>query len=117
MRQALAAILRRATHSRPAPLDIEIVGFLEAGRGSHGAVLVSASFAVPALIERLQNGLGELPSFIEHAALRHPGSHLQSRAGPKLSGVENLIHNKAVLIEGRFVVALSFPFRSIDTHE
>ena len=81
VRQALAAILRRAAKARPACLNVEIVGFLEARGRADNAVFKGAAFGVALLVERLQNRLAKLRRLFENAGDQIGGGILEAGQG------------------------------------
>ena len=103
VRQALAAILRRAAETRPAALNVKAVRLLEACGCTDNAVFKGASLGIALLIERLQHRLAKLRRLFENAGDEIRGGVLETGQGRKLPGVENFIQNKAILIKRRFV--------------
>ena len=96
LRQALPAIFLRCGQSRPAGLAPLPVGFLEAGRSGHRAIIGPlAANLVADLVERLEHLLAELAGLLEHR-VDHVGAGVREPGQVGIAAdVEDLVENEA----------------------
>ena len=80
-RQALTAEFRVEGHGVPAGFGEQLVGFLEAGRGGHDAVLADATGPVADAVDRVENAGGELGGFVEDGLDEIDGTFLVAGQG------------------------------------
>src|SRR5258706_13393516 len=101
--QSLTAIFWRCRQAGPSCLDEFVVGFLKTSGSADDAVFISAALGIAGLIKRLKYVLAKLCRFIENAGDKVEGCVLEAGEAAQLSRVENLVHDKAILVDRRFV--------------
>ncbi|MDT4826147.1 hypothetical protein FQZ97_594480 [compost metagenome] len=102
LREALAAELQRAVHARPAVVDELPVGFAEAVRGGHLAVLEHAALFVGVAIQRRDHLAGVARGFFQHAVDQLAVEAVAER-GAVGGDVEQFVEDEAHVAQGGLV--------------
>ncbi len=103
-RQALAAEFRVAAHGRPTAFHVLGVGFLEAFRGGHHAVLETAAFLVTGTVQGRQLVFGELGALFQEGVEQFAVHFFQTQFGVVAVQVENFVQHKAHVAQGSLVI-------------
>jgi len=104
LRHALATIGRVAGQRGPAIFSKGLVGFPEALRRGHHAIIPLATFFIAGTVQRQQQSFNHLAGFFQNGVGEIAGDFRRCRhRRPQLLGFENIIQNKTHIVERCFI--------------
>ncbi len=100
VRKPLPARLDGGGKAHPAALDELRIGFAEAGRRRHRAVVPARRLAVADVVERRKLALRELGRSLEHGVDRVGGRLREPVRARKLGDAHDMVENQALVADG-----------------